>query len=672
MAFSAEFDSDARRLRLRGDCRMADAATLSSALAALPGRDVTIDLAGAGDWDIGPAVAAVRAPSKPVDSRSRRHAGGSAAASLRVLRRVRAWGQRASRARAANGRGSRALAIPAGCVAPSRPRQWVSAAAMLITPATVWRSLKRMRIPSIVRHTYETGVQAIPVVAVIAFLISVISAYIGAQQLRPFGAEIFTVDLVAIGVLRELGVLLTAIMVAGRTGSAYAAEIGVMKLNDEVDALESMGMDPYRGARAAARDRPRDRDAAAHGSRGFHGDRGRRCHDPRADRSAVAAVFRPARRCSGEHDVLGGNDQGTGVRRDHRADRYTARAEVRESSRELGRLTTVAVVQSIFLVIFADALFAVFYLRSTSDGAMTAIIRVDSIVNRFGTQVVHDGVSFEVQPGEVFGIVGGSGSGKSVLLKTILGLHRPDSGRVEVEGVDITTLDEARMRAVKQRYGVTFQQGALFTSLTVADNVMLPVREALDLDDDTLNRLVELRMRMVGLPLDAAAKYPAQLSGGMTKRAALARALALDPVLLFLDEPTAGLDPIAAAGFDDLVLYLRRALKLTVVMVTHDLDTLTRTCDRVAVLVDGHVIVDTLANIVGNDHPWIRDYFHGARGRAVLEAREGESWNVMRNTWRSERSPCSQWRQSSRSSGGTRVLPTAVRTSATRSTLPAP
>ncbi len=253
---------------------------------------------------------------------------------------------------------------------------------------------------------------------------------------------------------------------------------------------------------------------------------------------------------------------------------------------------------------------------------MTAIIRIDSIVNRFGTQVVHDGVSLEVQPGEVFGIVGGSGSGKSVLLKTILGLHRPNSGRVEVEGVDITTLDEARMRAVKQRYGVTFQQGALFSSLTVADNVMLPVREALDLDDGTLNRLVELRLRMVGLPLDAAAKYPAQLSGGMIKRAALARALALDPVLLFLDEPTAGLDPIAAAGFDDLVLYLRRALKLTVVMVTHDLDTLTRTCDRVAVLVDGKVIVDTLGNIVENDHPWIRDYFHGARGRAVLEARE--------------------------------------------------
>jgi phospholipid/cholesterol/gamma-HCH transport system ATP-binding protein len=255
---------------------------------------------------------------------------------------------------------------------------------------------------------------------------------------------------------------------------------------------------------------------------------------------------------------------------------------------------------------------------------VTAIIRIDSIVNRFGTQVVHDGVSLDVQQGEVFGIVGGSGSGKSVLLKTMLGLHRPNSGRVEVEGLDITTLDEARMRAVKQRYGVTFQQGALFSSLTVADNIVLPVREALDLDDDTLTRLVELRLRMVGLPLDSAAKYPAQLSGGMTKRAALARALALDPVLLFLDEPTAGLDPIAAAGFDELVLYLRRALELTIVMVTHDLDTLTRTCDRVAVLVDGKVIVDTLGNIVENDHPWIRDYFHGARGRAVLDAREAD------------------------------------------------
>ena len=250
------------------------------------------------------------------------------------------------------------------------------------------------------------------------------------------------------------------------------------------------------------------------------------------------------------------------------------------------------------------------------------VIVVREIVNRFGAQVVHDGVSFEVRPGEIFGIVGGSGSGKSVLLKTLLGLRRPDAGTVELEGHDITAMDDRELRGIKRRYGVTFQHGALFTSLTVAENVTLPVTEAMELDEGTLDRLVELRLRMVGLPLEAAAKYPAQLSGGMVKRAALARALALDPAILFLDEPTAGLDPIAAAAFDELVLYLRDTLRLTIVMVTHDLDTLMRTCDRVAVLVDGKVIVDTLEGIVANDHPWIRHYFHGARARSMAAGRE--------------------------------------------------
>ncbi|MDH4310593.1 MAG: ATP-binding cassette domain-containing protein [Gammaproteobacteria bacterium] len=252
------------------------------------------------------------------------------------------------------------------------------------------------------------------------------------------------------------------------------------------------------------------------------------------------------------------------------------------------------------------------------------IISVRDLVNRFGQQTVHDGVSFDVHAGEVFGIVGGSGSGKSVLLKTMLGLRKPDSGVVEVEGHDITRMSDRELRAVKQRYGVTFQHGALFTSLTVTENVILPVVELLELEEATLQSLAELRLRMVGLPVDAGAKFPAQLSGGMIKRAALARALALDPALLFLDEPTAGLDPIAATAFDDLVLYLRRTLDLTVVMVTHDLDTLARTCDRVAVLVDGKVIVDTLPGIVRNEHPWIREYFHGARGRLVTPAGEGE------------------------------------------------
>jgi len=245
------------------------------------------------------------------------------------------------------------------------------------------------------------------------------------------------------------------------------------------------------------------------------------------------------------------------------------------------------------------------------------VIEVRDVINRFGAQVVHDGVSFDVHPGEIFGIVGGSGSGKSVLLKTMLGLRPPDAGSVVVEGRDITAMGERELRAVKRRYGVTFQHGALFSSLTVAENIILPMAETLRLDETSYRRLVELRLRMVGLPLEAAAKYPAQLSGGMVKRAALARALALDPAILFLDEPTAGLDPIAATAFDDLTLYLRDTLRLTIVMVTHDLDTLMRTCDRVAVLVDGKVIVDTLEKIVDYDHPWIRHYFHGARGRAI-------------------------------------------------------
>jgi phospholipid/cholesterol/gamma-HCH transport system ATP-binding protein len=251
------------------------------------------------------------------------------------------------------------------------------------------------------------------------------------------------------------------------------------------------------------------------------------------------------------------------------------------------------------------------------------IISVRDVVNRFGAQVVHDGVSFDVFPGEVLGIVGGSGSGKSVLLRTMLGLHRPNAGTVSIEGKDITKMSDSELLAVKRRYGVTFQHGALFTALSVAENVQLPMREHFDLDDKMLGALTELRLKMVGLPADAGQKLPSQLSGGMIKRAGLARALALDPTILFLDEPTSGLDPISAAAFDELVGYLQKSLQLTVVMITHDLDTIMATCDRVAVLVDRKMTVDTLEGIMQNPHPWIHEYFHGPRARSAQQAGKG-------------------------------------------------
>jgi len=250
---------------------------------------------------------------------------------------------------------------------------------------------------------------------------------------------------------------------------------------------------------------------------------------------------------------------------------------------------------------------------------MAPVISVRDVVNRFGRQIVHDGVDLDVMRGEIFGIVGGSGSGKSVLLRTMLGLQVPARGGVTIEGVDVTIASGRELLKVKRRYGVTFQHGALFTSLTVAQNVELPIAEYHEVGPAMLRELAELKIAMVGLPADAADKYPAQLSGGMVKRAALARALALDPTLLFLDEPTSGLDPISAAAFDRLVLYLQRNLALTVVMITHDLDTIFRTCNRVGVIVDRRMISGTLDEIVQHEHPWIREYFHGERSRAVRD-----------------------------------------------------
>ena len=245
------------------------------------------------------------------------------------------------------------------------------------------------------------------------------------------------------------------------------------------------------------------------------------------------------------------------------------------------------------------------------------IISLRGIVNRFGKQVVHNGVDLDVKRGEVIGIVGGSGTGKSVLLRTIIGLNRPAEGTIEILGKSMLDMSERDRREIEERWGVLFQNGALFSSLTVAENIETPLKEHTKLAPELRREIADLKIRLVGLAPEAGAKFPSELSGGMKKRAGLARALALDPEILFLDEPTAGLDPIGAAEFDELIQSLQRSLGLTVVMITHDLDSLAAICDRIAVLVDKRIKVGTLAELQRDDHPWIKAYFHGPRARAA-------------------------------------------------------
>ncbi|TXC71702.1 ABC transporter ATP-binding protein [Sphingomonas ginsenosidivorax] len=252
------------------------------------------------------------------------------------------------------------------------------------------------------------------------------------------------------------------------------------------------------------------------------------------------------------------------------------------------------------------------------------VISVKGLRNSFGDSVVHEGLDLEVRRGEILGVVGGSGTGKSVLMRSIIGLQRPDTGDVTVFGESNIDRDETEAVEIRKRWGVLFQGGALFSTLTVAENVEVPLREFYpDLSPALLAEIASYKVVMTGLPADAAPKFPAELSGGMKKRAGLARALALDPELLFLDEPTAGLDPIGAAAFDSLTQSLQKTLGLTVFLITHDLDTLYAICDRVAVLADKKVIaVGTIDELLALDHPWIEEYFKGPRGRAAVATQE--------------------------------------------------
>ncbi|HEX8010772.1 MAG TPA: ATP-binding cassette domain-containing protein [Casimicrobiaceae bacterium] len=256
--------------------------------------------------------------------------------------------------------------------------------------------------------------------------------------------------------------------------------------------------------------------------------------------------------------------------------------------------------------------------------ASEPILSARGIVNRFGRQEVHDRIGLDVFPGEIIGVAGGSGSGKSVLLKTLTGLHRPDAGEVRVNGRKIDAMAPAEKASL---IGVLFQQGALFSSLSVAQNVMLPLREYTALPAREQERIAAMKLELAGLSADTGIKWPAQLSGGMVKRAALARALALDPRILFLDEPTSDLDPLTASGIDTLIQKLNRSLGVTVVIVTHDLTTLVTICHRVAMLVDRKLEIDTLDKLLRSDQPWVHDFLHGPRAQGALTARKHDHGN---------------------------------------------
>ena len=493
----------------------------------------------------------------------------------------------------------------------------VATARMVLRP-------REFRLTSTVNQLDRVAWQAVPIILLITFLIGAIISQQGIFHFRKFGAELYSVDLVGILVLREIGVLIVAIMVAGRSGSSYTAELGSMKMREEIDALRTMGFDPvevlilpriivliialpvltFLGSMAAL----------------YGGGLVAWLYGG----ISPGHLYLAPDRGDLSHSFQGGDDQGAlygsgdrsrGLRRGTAGERQ--RRVAWPPDHQIGRgidLPGHRARRPVRHLLRLD--------RDVSTMAEEIVIKVRDLVVGFGAQTVLDHLSLDVRGGEILGLVGGSGSGKSVLLRTIIGLLPKRHGSIEVLGVDLDRANEQERRALERRWGVLFQQGALFSSLTVRQNVQFPMRENLDISQRLMDEMALAKLEMVGLTPQDADKFPSELSGGMTKRVALARALALDPEIVFLDEPTSGLDPISAGDFDELIRTLQQTLEITVFMVTHDLESLYTACDRIAALADGKVVAEGPIQVMLEcEHPWVKTYFQGKRGGMLADRR---------------------------------------------------
>ena len=507
---------------------------------------------------------------------------------------------------------------------------------LLVAMARLLAHPSRIRMAPTVALMERAGLDAAPIVATTNFFVGATIAFLGATLLAQFGASVFTVELVGIGVLREFGVLITAIILAGRSASSFAAEIGAMKMNQEIDAMSTIGVDPFEALvlpRFVAMLLMTPLLAFLAMMAGIAGGVlvvwavlglspafffQRMLENVAVSQFWIGIVKAPVMAvviatigCR-EGLSVGGRCRTAGAAGHQRGGAGAVlgdpdRRRLRLAVHGVGAVSTIPAEAPAFPGVRA---------ASTSDD--DAVIRVRGLVSRFDENVVHDGLDLTVRRGEVLGLVGGSGAGKSVLLNTLIGLRAPDGGAVDVLGIDVPNAGDAERAELERRWGVLFQSGALFSSLSVRENVGAPLIEHAGVPHTMIDELSDMKIALTGLPPHAGDLRPAELSGGMRKRAGLARALALDPELLFLDEPTAGLDPIAAEQFDTLIKELHESLGLTVFMITHDLDSLYAICDRVAVIADKKVVATApISELETSDHPWIKEYFLGPRGRAA-------------------------------------------------------